>query len=248
MGRTKGPAAARWVIRQSETEPSKYAQSWLKDFKTKDMEQRQKTWLNYYQQNDVASVGFGLITLRRNNKSSHWSRIDKTLPGLSEDSGEYIDRIFQFQDFLHQTQKDHDLLNLRLRVCPYLRIDKQSVPEPEGSWVTVSARVVLTKGFLHQINVDIAIMETIMFCKPHMTLGKLLKKIAVRRRMPPDEFISTYLPACRKLIGLGFLWPANRPTDHLNDDNPTVESINTEFNNLHNTESPPLNEELTTSR
>ena len=231
----KGLDCDGWVIRQSETEPSQYAQSWLNSYQTKDLKQRQKAWLNYYQKNDIAAVGFGLITLRRNSKSSHWSRIDKTLPGISQDSGRHIERGFQIQDFLNNTQKDHDLLNQRFRVCPYLRIDKQSVPEPGGSWTTVSARLVLTQGLLYQFNVDSALLETILFCKPHMTLGKLFRKIAVRQRRSPDEFISTYLPACRRLIAQGFLWPANNTINHLKDHNPILESKITKIDKFHNT-------------
>jgi len=198
-----------WVIRKSEIEPAAYAHNWLKDFKTKDMEQRQKTWLDYYQQNDIAAIGSGLIILRRNDESSHWSRIDQSLPRLSQDSGGYIDRIFQSMDFLKQTQKDHALLNQRLHVCPYLRVDKQTVPEAEGTWTTKSAQLTLTQGILHQVTVDKSIMEIIMSCKPNITLGELLNEIADREKKSPDEFITTYLPACRRLIAQGFLWPEN---------------------------------------
>lgn len=243
----RGSGCDGWVIRQSETEPAKYAQSWLKGFKTKAMEQRQEAWLNYYKQNDIASVGFGLITLHRNSKSAHWSRIDKTLPEMSQNSGGYIDHIFQTQDFLNQTQEDQTLLNQRLRVCPYLRIDKQSAPEPGGSWTTVSSRLVLTRGFLHQIKVDIAIFDAILFCKPHMTLGNLLRKIAIRQRRSPDEFIATYLPACRRLIELGFLWPVSRAIDHRKDNNPKLESKDAEIANLTNMENRHLNIALDSS-
>jgi len=198
-----------WVMRKSETDTATYAQRWLKDFETKDMEQRQKAWLEYYQQNDIAAIGSGLITLRRNSESSHWSRIDKAMPGMSQDSGGYIDRIFQSMDFLKQTQKDHALLNQRLHVCPYLRVDKQTVPEAEGTWTTKSAQLTLTQGILHQVTVDKSIMEIIISCKPDITLGELLNEIADREKRPPDEFISTYLPACRRLIAQGFLWPEN---------------------------------------
>jgi len=201
-----------WVLRKSETQPEKYAQKWLKGFKTKDMEQRQKAWLDYYQKNDIAAVGFGLITLRRNSKSSHWSRIDKTLPGMSLDSGEYIERIFQIHDFLNQTQKDRILLNQRLRVNPHLRIEQQNAPESDDSQTNVSSRLLLTQGIGYQVNGDTAIVDIVMHCKPKIKLRKLLKKIAIRQKRSPEEFITTYLPACRRLIGLGFLWPAKEPS------------------------------------
>lgn len=224
----KGSGCDGWVIRKKETEPEKYAQSWLKDFKTKDREQRQKAWLDYYQQNDIAAVGFGLITLHQNNKSSPWSRIDKSLPEISQDCGAYIDRIFQSWDFLNQTLKDHVLLNQQFRVCPHLRINKQSAPEVEGVWKTVSVRLILTQGILHQYDVDMAIMEIVMYCKPHIKLGKVLNMVAVIQKKPPDEFISTYLPACRKLIAQGFLWPEYRASDYRIENNSILESKNTE--------------------
>ena len=120
-------------------------------------------------------AGFGLITLRRADRPSHWFR-GEPAPEPRGPCGAAIEQGFALRDFL-ETHDDEALLQVRLQAAPGLRWEQQLGMTPDG-WSLRESRLCLTEGLAYVGNAGKPEAEFVASCRGKETLGDLLLKVA----------------------------------------------------------------------
>lgn len=223
-----------WVLRDLAIDIPKYIETWLQCDNPPDLERRKKRWIDYYCENDIASIGFGLITMHRSDCSNHWTRIDRSLPAVSHAAGEHLYHSFRCQTFLHSNKNDSDLLEQKYQVAPTVRLAQQSSPLPDGRWDLASAQLSLIEGIQWQVTLDMKVLDAVLLCGPTKTLREIFDRVAARHGRSADTLSSTYSPAFRALISMGFLWPIELDLGQTQDSVPISESTTVQEANIQN--------------
>lgn len=196
-----------WILRNRDMENSRYIDKWIECDDSSEREKRTRQWLDYFKQHRVASIGFGLITMRRSQTNGSSITIDESMPLITDNAGNHISRSFQVMDYLKNLNKDKDLLKQHIRVSPYLVLNQQSVPQADDTWQIMNAEMHLTNGLQYKAKISREIMDIILLCKHQITLEQVLSKAAKATNKNTAEYIKTCLPIIKEMIRRGVLWP-----------------------------------------
>ena len=167
-------------------------------------------WIDYYEQLGIEVVGLGLITLRRRSASTNWVRFE-TDRQRNHPDGMAILAMFAAQDLLERTGKDpRNLLELKLRCRPELRVLQRLEPADSG-WVVANAQCLLGKDLEFVGRLDQAAFHLLTLCRGHQPLSAVLAQVAARTGKSLDEILPASLDLVQSLINQGFLWPVDQP-------------------------------------
>ena len=195
-----------WVVRGKSSTPADYARNWLDGYDTSNDEELFEEWMSYYKQQDIASIDSGLITMRRSGRQPNWLRIDSKLPRNFPDAGAHVARCFWLQDVLDRVP-GHELLNEILYLSPSVELTQISKPSITG-WQLKSCQLTMTRGIAYSVRLDPMIARIVAACNGRQQLGRLFQAVAIADGEDPNAIVTRYLGAIRRLVMLGFLWPA----------------------------------------
>ena len=109
--------AEAWLFHSSSMGPEEYARRWiLIDGKAHpaEFEAVKKKWVEWYRAQHIERIAFGLITLRRSEARDHWRCFLNVNQVLHEGLGDYIQSLFEIQDYLSQFKRWAELAPQRL--------------------------------------------------------------------------------------------------------------------------------------
>ncbi len=195
-----------WVVRGKSFSPADYARKWLDGYDTSNVEKLFSDWMSYYEQQGIASIDGGLITMRRSERQPNWLRIDSKLPRIFPDAGAHVARCFWLQDVLDRIP-GHELLNEVLYLSPSVELTQISKPSPTG-WQLKSCQLTMTRGIAYTVRLDPMIARVVAACNGRQQLGRLFQAVAIADGEDLNVIVTRYLGALRRLVTLGFLWPA----------------------------------------
>jgi len=195
-----------WIVRGKSFSPADYARQWLKGYDTSNGEELFGKWMSYYEQQGIASIDGGLITMRQSDRQPNWLRIDADLPRIFPDAGAHVARCFWLQDLLDRIP-GHDILNEILYLSPSVELTQISKPSTAG-WQLKSCQLTMTRGIAYTVRLDPTIARVVAACNGRQQLGRLLQAVAIADGEDLNVVVTRYLGALRRLVTLGFLWPA----------------------------------------
>ena len=209
-----GTGCDAWVMRSETMTAEAYAAKWIRHTEHGDGEaaaaERYDRWVDYYDRLGIASIGSGLITLRRSDGGPNWFRADESPEKMEGPSGGHVARGFALMDFLERAAGDETLLDACLRCAPDLRLEERYAPSPEG-WKTVGSVIRLTEGLAYRGNADALMANLIVCCDGRTPLRALVAGLADASGVAVDRIAPNLCPIIRKLVERGFLLPAGMP-------------------------------------
>ena len=205
-----------WVMRSESLGAAEYAAKWIRHTERHDREaafaERFRQWTAYYEKLGIASIGSGLITLRKTESGANWFRADESPEKMEGPCGSEVARGFALMDFLQTVASDEQLLETRLRYAPDLRLEQQYEPTAEG-WKTSASVIHLAKGLAYRGNTDPLIANLIVHCNGEKPLKDLVPSMARALETEPGQVAPMVCQIIRKLIEQGFLLPEDGLSD-----------------------------------
>ena len=144
--------------------------------------------------------------MRQSDRQPNWLRIDANLPRIFPDAGAHVARCFWLQDILDRIP-GHELLTEILYLSPSVELTQISKPAITG-WQVKSCQIAMTRGIAYSVRLDPMIARVVTACNGRQQLGHLLQAVAIAAGEDLNVVVTRYLGVLRRLVTLGFLWPA----------------------------------------
>jgi methylase of polypeptide subunit release factors len=166
--------------------------------------QKARRWLDYYREQEIESMNFGFITLRKRSGPRNWFHAtDAPLESLSV-SGEYIERKFQAQDFLEANAADDVLLEQYLTLEEAVRFDQRYVPGGEA-WNLDECALAMADASMPPVKTDRYMAGLCGRLRGERPLGVVLAEMAGAMNTSLDKLVPQVTPILRGLIERGYL-------------------------------------------
>lgn len=205
-----GSGLHAWVVQREFADPVSYVSLWTSDAGElpEDAARRGGQWLDWFDAEDIAGVGMGMITLRapRPGERRPPDQVLEEITGADEMlTGPEVAAFFARREYLHDTG-DEQLLGTRLSTAPVF-LEEQSLPGPDG-WQLVGAAVRRPGGPAAVLGVDEVSRALLAGCRGEVPLGMLLDLLAAHHGVDSGALAEAALPVVREAIGRGILYEA----------------------------------------
>ncbi|QEH32575.1 Release factor glutamine methyltransferase [Aquisphaera giovannonii] len=188
-----------------------YASHWLRQGDVGDEETMSDAfgrWMAHYRKIGIEAIDTGLIVLRRRAAGPNWIRFEAEKK-KNQPNGPGILAAFAARDWLDRIGgTPDDLLRLRLRSRPELRVVQRLEPGPAG-WVVEDARCVIGKDLEFEGRMDQSVFLLLTLCRGEMPLSQVLPQVAARSGRDLEALAPEMLETIHRLIAQGFLLPAD---------------------------------------
>jgi hypothetical protein len=204
-----GTGCDAWVLRSELLDAETYALTWIKHTEkseTGQFPQQFEKWMTYYEKQGIASMGAGLITMRRSGGHPNWFRAYDAPERMHGPCGDDIALGFEIRDFLDTLTDDRMLLDLKFRISQEARLERRSKPSAEG-WLDESVRLSLAKGLSFSGNIDHYVANMLIKCDGHRILRELMNEMAHDLHEEPEKIKPSFCGIVRHLVERGFLLP-----------------------------------------
>ncbi len=211
-GWTEGLGCDTWIMRSESRDVETYASTWIQHTERRDSsnwDRRLEEWLAYFDGLGIASVGAGIITIRRSpGKTTNWARADEAPPRMLGPCGEDVERGFALRDFLETVERDEHLLQSVLRVSPDTSLEQRYVPSGDG-WEEAGTRLVKTRGLAYAGTSDTLMANLVAACDGTKPLLEVVDGVMTPLGIRREEINAPLCQAVRGLILQGFLMPSS---------------------------------------
>lgn len=200
-----------WVIERGKQDVALYAETWIRDGGTRpgpDFDELSNLWLDDFASRDVASVGFGYVTLRRNQTSGstriplrRFERLTDSLGHNPVGLGQHLSASLAMHDWLSARENDA-LAAERLTVAG-------DVTEERHYWPGAEHPTVMTlrqgSGFRRTIPLTTALAAFVGACDGELTAAAIIGALSGLLEEDETRLSAELLPAIRELMLTGFL-------------------------------------------
>src|SRR5271157_4177768 len=211
LGWIDGSGCDAQIIHNGTNTIDVYANQWLRqtEISTEDrFAEAFHRWIAYYEQLGIEAVDAGLITLRRRSASANWVRFE-TDRRWNHPNGAGILATFAARDLLDRIgENTQDLLALKFRCKPELRVLQRLEPADSG-WVVENAKCLLGKDLEFEGRLDQAMFHVLTLCRGQQPLSAVLAQAVARTGQSLNQISTGCLATVRSLIEQGFLWPVD---------------------------------------
>ncbi|WP_253776089.1 DUF7782 domain-containing protein [Goodfellowiella coeruleoviolacea] len=206
-----GDAVDAWFVQRDVADPALYVGTWLRDAgidpRSPQGREQSSAWLDWFEANDVAGIGFGFVTLRP-APAGQGQVVCEDLrhafdDPLGPESAAWLDRV----DWLRRNGSADRLLAARLVVPPTVALEEIAEPGEDG-WRTVVRRLHRGDGPGWQQELDELAAALLAGCRGAMPLADLLDLLAFGHGLPTDALVAAALPVVRDLVRYGMVVPA----------------------------------------
>jgi SAM-dependent methyltransferase len=163
-------------------------------------------WTDYYRNEGIDQIAFGVVIMRRRSGASNWSRADSLRPGFRS-SSQQIQRVFEAEDFLRSLGDHRELLDQKLALVAEHRLE-QRLASRRGVWQLHEASLSLTEGITFQGGVDINMAQILQNLNGKRTLRQAVHKAASTLKLSAaneKSLAETAVAMSGRLMQLGFL-------------------------------------------
>lgn len=211
QGWLDGSGLHAWVVQREFADPVSYVSLWTSDAgePPEEAARRGGRWLDWFDDQGIAGVGMGMITLRapRRGENRPPEHILEEITGSDESlTGPEVAAFFARREYLHDTG-DNKLLGTRLSTAPVF-LEEHSLPGAQG-WETVGAAVRRPGGPGAVIGVDEVSRALFAGCRGEVPLGTLIELLAAHHGVDADALATAAMPVIREAIGRGILYQAD---------------------------------------
>lgn len=200
-----------WVMRSESRSADVYASTWIRHTerdRNTDIQRLFSDWMAYYEDQRVESIGAGVITLRRRTGGDNWYRADEAPEKMVGPCGPSIEESFARRTLLESLRLDGNLLALKVKASPHLRLERIEKPTEKG-WQIDSMRLRLAAGLAYTGAIDPYMADAVMRCNGDIPLAHLMNALAGQLNQPAETISAPFCGIVRDLILKGFLIPAD---------------------------------------
>lgn len=206
-----GTGLHAWVVQREFADPVGYVSLWTSDAgeRPEDAARRGGQWLDWFDDEGIAGIGMGTITLRapRSGETRPPDHVLEEITGADEAlTGPEVAAFLARREYLHVTSDDR-LLAARLSTAPVV-LEEQSLPGPDG-WQVVGAAVRRPGGPAAVLGVDEVSRALLAGCRGEVPLGMLIELLATHHGVDAAALAGAALPVVREAIGRGILYEAD---------------------------------------
>ncbi|SNT33073.1 Methyltransferase small domain-containing protein [Asanoa hainanensis] len=197
-----GTGLDAWVIQREVADPMSYVGLWLADANEDGDPARAAAWLDWFDANDVAAIGFGLVTLRRGGHDDPVVRVEDLRQQVQQPLGEQIAAWFGRQDFV----RDADLLAARYRTAPGLQLQQEATLGDDG-WAVDRQVLVMPEGLRWSEEVDPLVLALVSGADGQVPLRDQLALLAAAHEVAEDDLADAAGPIVAHLVERGIVEP-----------------------------------------
>jgi SAM-dependent methyltransferase len=183
---TEESACDAWLLRYDVADPVRHTDMWTREVPPDELSPVFSRWLTYLTREQIDSIGYGAVYLRR-REGSNWTRTDELPAGPLRPATEHVLRVLATQDVLAR-DGDQSLSQRPLRLAEDAVLREWRRPGPDG-WRAVRTALYLTSGLRFRLELEPDVADFV---------GTLDGAKAV-------EIDPNFRPAIRRLAELGFL-------------------------------------------
>ncbi|ADG75643.1 methyltransferase small [Cellulomonas flavigena DSM 20109] len=196
-----------WVVLRDQQDPAQYAETWIRDGGTTPADRatwhaRYGAWLDDLASRDVASVGFGVVTLRRPvTGRPTLRRLEQQTGPVRQPLGPVLAAGLAAHDAV-TALPDDALADLRLTVAPDVTEERYLQPG------AADPRVVLLRqggGFGRAVQAGTALAAFVGACDGELTAGQIVGALGALLDVPAGDVAADVLPTVRGLLTDGLL-------------------------------------------
>ena len=197
-----GTGLDAWVIQREVADPMTYVSLWLADANEDGDPARAAAWLDWFDANDVAAIGFGLVTLRRGGHDEPVVRVEDLRQQVQQPLGEQIAHWFHRQDFV----RDADLLAARYRSAPGLQLQQEATLGDEG-WAVDRQVLVMPDGLRWSEEVDPLVLALVSGADGQVPLRDQIALLAAAHEVEEADLALAAGPIVAHLVERGIVEP-----------------------------------------
>ncbi|HLT11550.1 MAG TPA: methyltransferase [Micromonosporaceae bacterium] len=163
-------------------------------------------WLEWFDQNKVEAVGFGVVTIRRSGRDQPVVRAEELRHSVEAPMGQRIAEWLARQDWLAGTQS---LTDARLVRAPGLQLTQEAEHDGED-WAVQRQVLRLADGLRWAEEVDPVTLALVTGADGSATLGDQIEVLAAAFDTPVATLAAMLTPVAAHLVERGFLLPHAR--------------------------------------
>lgn len=206
-GWLRGTGLDAWVVQREFADPISYISLWLSDA-GEDAEQllrRGSDWLDWFGDENIAGIGMGSITVRKNRRSEPDQILEEITGAGEEVTGDEARAFLDRRAYLLGHDDAH-LLAAKLRTAPVF-LESQALPGDDG-WQEIGSAVRRPGGPGAVLGVDEVSRALLAGCRGRLPLAALIELLAEFHGVDSDALAQAALPVVREAIGRGILFEA----------------------------------------
>jgi hypothetical protein len=203
-----GSGCDTWVMRHSTRDTETYARSWMRmgsRGKAARDPERLETWLQYFRQEGIHSIGQGLVTMRK-RRGSNWFRAFDGPPTLRGSVGGIVVERIKAIGFLARCENESTLMDSVLTASSNAHLTVECVPV-SGAWSQIRAELRMAQGLAYVEEVDAYVAELVAACDGKRRLREAIDCAAGRLGWSTADVPDATPGLVRQLIEEGFLVP-----------------------------------------
>jgi hypothetical protein len=205
-GWLEGTGLDAWVIQREVQDPAEYAETWARDGGqrpgTEEFERLYAVWLADFAARDVASIGFGVVTLQRPATDREpWRDLAEVLGPVAAPMGPAVLAGVRARTWLAE-HGDRGALETAWRCADDVTEERHGRPGAEDP------NVILIRqggGLRRVVRADTVLAAFIGVCDGELTAGRALVAIATLVGESSDTVRDRALPRIRELVADGLL-------------------------------------------
>ncbi len=204
----EGTGCDAWIIQREVTPPAEYVDLWLRDAAEPPDAGRAEAWRDWFDANKVQAVGFGVVTMRRSERTDPVVRIEEARQHIDPPLGTHVRAWFERQDWLAAHPGDA-VLDVSYRRPDGLKLTQEA--EHDGDEWTVDRQVLaLPDGLRWAEEVDPVTLALVTGADGRRRVRDQLGILSAAFDAPDDALLAAAVPLVRHLVERGLIVPANR--------------------------------------
>lgn len=195
-----------WAVQREVADPMGYVNLWLADATEQRDPHRVAAWLDWFDQQDVEAVGFGVVTARRSGRDEPVVRVEDLRQAVEQPLGAQVAAWFDRQDWLAE-HPDGGLLTERYRAAGGLTLRQEATLGADG-WAVDRQVLELAGGLRWAEEIDPLVLALVSGCDGTVPLAEQVTLLALAHEVPPEQLAEVAGPLVGHLVERGFLVPA----------------------------------------
>jgi hypothetical protein len=201
-----GTGLDAWVIQREVQDPAEYAETWARDGGqrpgTEGFERLYAAWLADFAVRDVASIGFGVVTVQRpTTDRAPWRDLVEVLGPVSAPMGPTVLAGVRARTWL-AANGDRGVLETAWRCADDVTEERHGRPGAEDPGVI---RIRQGGGLRRAVRADTALAAFVGVCDGGLTAGQALDAIAALLQTSAEAVRARALPQIHELVADGLL-------------------------------------------
>lgn len=192
-----------WAVQREVTDPMAYVNLWLADASERPDPHRAAAWLDWFDEQRIDAVGFGIVTARRGGHDDPVVRVEDLRQPLDQPLGSSIAAWFERQEWLRAHPSP---LAARYRATDGLELRQEASLGPDG-WAVDRQVLVLPDGPRWTEEIDPVVLAMVTGCDGSRPLADQVAVLAAAHDVTEDVLAEVLTPIVEHLVERGFLEP-----------------------------------------